>query len=505
LVDFNGDEILSAEEFSQFSKECFLPLLHHIKETHKWNMKVQQDFHPASFLYRVYELLVDELEGDVRPALLTFLIDKYTGDKHDDSTSIKNIFSLGPPHRSGPGKNFDLILRAKKSSGAWLTNFYIGGRSPYCDHFLKDALVWFSEKPPQWSSYSKQFNDFTQKQFSQLPANFPNKPDVFISTNPETYSAELDLDQPKKVTYIHIKFLSFHPPPSDAKASTAPPHANDPKASPAPPPIDPKASAAPHPIDPKAIATPSPSSDAKGGSTAAPPPKDPKASTTAPPPNDPKASTAAPPPPKDAKASAAPPPPNDPKVSTAPPHNDPKVSTAPPPHPDDPKVISVPPLPNDPKASTTGHESESIDVEFLGLWGFPAKDEGPPPAHRMVLKANTLYSSLIGASEGETTAADLKKYGSAGNMENLLPASMGLLSVASSLAEGLYPNVKLGFSQADIETLLKQLPTVEPPTLDAGSSGLSNPASLLIELLPLLHLFRLFYGYSAKKILTKPM
>lgn len=46
--------------------------------------------------------------------------------------------------------------------------------------FQHDRLVWFSDKPIEWQSYTKEFDNYTKEKYDSNP-DAPNRPDLVSS------------------------------------------------------------------------------------------------------------------------------------------------------------------------------------------------------------------------------------------------------------------------------------------------------------------------------------
>jgi hypothetical protein len=209
LVDFNGDGELWTGEFTKFYTECFLSVTKFLKDT-------QPDIFPTldrySALYSIYEHVKSDL-GE-KPHYLNddFAIAFYNGGCFENNRKdhgIEQAMAIRTVHSSMEGTNFDFILEVKDK--IVLTNLVVGGNFNGFTSYLKDALIWFSETKPNFKAYSSKFDNFSREQFNALPQDAPNRPNLFVSTDPTTTLYYLEIEPPIKLAYIHVKFLRPHP------------------------------------------------------------------------------------------------------------------------------------------------------------------------------------------------------------------------------------------------------------------------------------------------------
>jgi len=79
-------------------------------------------------------------------------------------------------------------------------------------------------------------------------------------------------------------------------------------------------------------------------------------------------------------------------------------------------------------------------------------------------------------------------------------AAHEFLNAAKEVADGRpIPTNETNITQKDVQSLLKDLAFVE------SESGQVNAAKALSDLLPLVHIFRMFHGYDPIDILTRAM
>jgi len=328
---------------------------------------------------------------------------------------------------------------------------------------LKDALVWFSETAPAWRDYSPAFNDFTKEQFDKLDPNSPHKPYAFVSTDPKTYIGKFHVEPPLKVVYIHIKFISVHDYVPEPRRHHH--HRSSGERS-----------------SKSKILETSKSAETAKPEESAKPPQSPLPDET----SKPTLSITKPadtPKPAEGKSPKSAEPPKSPQLAAV----------------SNPAELPKP-------AENSKHEDKprekNVDVEYIGLWGFPANKV---PENRVNAATKELYKSLFGPSgDGSDPSSIPTQKLQYNDRLNLSPASAVFLAAAQEVADGQpFPKEaqNFGFKQEDVEILLKQLSFVEAE----GGGSVVNPATSLIDLLPLLHLFRLFYGYPAMDILTQPI
>jgi len=208
LVDFNGDGQLVTREFVKFYSECFLPLTKYLKAT-------QPDIFPTldrqSAMYNIYEHVKPEL-GE-KPHYLNddYAIAYYNGGCFENNRAyvITEALRIRTTHCSMEGANFDLLIEA--NDDVVLTNIVVGGNYNFFTSYLKDALVWFYDKKPDWTIYSSKFDDYTRELFDKLPLDAPHRPHLFITTDEATTLAFVEIEPPVKARYVHVKFLRPHP------------------------------------------------------------------------------------------------------------------------------------------------------------------------------------------------------------------------------------------------------------------------------------------------------
>jgi len=133
----------------------------------------------------------------------------------------------------------------------------------------------------------------------------------------------------------------------------------------------------------------------------------------------------------------------------------------------------------------------NIELDFIGLWGYSC---GKRDLNAKKIDTKEIMLTLSG---GAQPASD--SFGS----EDLAHCFTTFLNTAIDVADGgaVPENVEsMGFGAAELEELQKELSFAHE-----HKSKIENAPRLMADLLPLIHLFRLFHGYSAKEILTQPM
>lgn len=67
-----------------------------------------------------------------------------------------------------------------------------------------------SDEAPDLEKYTREYDNFTEEMYNVIPEDSPNRPALWISTNAETKDFGVDLQQPLKGNYVHIKFIRPH-------------------------------------------------------------------------------------------------------------------------------------------------------------------------------------------------------------------------------------------------------------------------------------------------------
>jgi len=283
----------------------------------------------------------------------------------------------------------------------------IGGCTySHCTSYLKNALLWVSDTLPDYESYTKDFDDFTKRQFDALPEGSPHRPLLYISTDDSFVDYYRQFEPPLSVKYIHIKLISphVHEANTDESLETE-----------------------------KKI-------EGNGGE-------------------------------KNEEQKAA---------EGMEPGDEEKKEEG--------------------KLVTTIDITKKIDLEFIGLWGNP----DPIPPKRVIVSTKNLYAALGGRVDTDEEFLGARPEGSVANQVDISPVVAEFLNAVKSVADGqpLPTAAKdLNITEKDVDEVLKLLNFVEP---EAGGTHL-NQARILFQLNPVIHLFRLFYGYPAEEILQKTM
>jgi len=97
LVDYNGDGDISQEEFAQFYSDCFLPVVKYWKLTK--GAKTFEQLHKGSFLYTAYQAVREVIHGDQTPVLLNnyFTVEDYRGFLLDSNQENLDSAVMGLP------------------------------------------------------------------------------------------------------------------------------------------------------------------------------------------------------------------------------------------------------------------------------------------------------------------------------------------------------------------------------------------------------------------------
>jgi len=140
-------------------------------------------------------------------------------------------------------------------------------------------------------------------------------------------------------------------------------------------------------------------------------------------------------------------------------------------------------------------DSQLIVAEFLGLWGYDGKPAAPES-----IEAYKLFSAL----EAKYDAMGSYGYQDNGGLESDVVINKFVsefLKMAKEFSDG----------NEDLSQAAKEM-QIEKQAVRELLSRLSyltnvgdNPANALMLILPIIHLFRLFYGYNYLEILTTPM
>jgi len=140
-------------------------------------------------------------------------------------------------------------------------------------------------------------------------------------------------------------------------------------------------------------------------------------------------------------------------------------------------------------------EKKCLVTEFIGLWGYNGKNPSDAPPHESV----KLFEALVAKYDDIGTTYNQR--GEAEGEGKINKYVTEFLKAASDLFDGneeLSPKARDMFiDKKDVEELLRRLNFLTV----VGD----NPANALMLILPIIHLFRLFYGHDVIDILLKPM
>jgi len=148
-----------------------------------------------------------------------------------------------------------------------------------------------------------------------------------------------------------------------------------------------------------------------------------------------------------------------------------------------------------------GEHSESedvnIDLEFIGVWGFPI---GSVPETIVPQKTETLYSLATGfeVDSQDSSTAILSGF----DFNSLVNAYQHAATIVAS-GRALHPNAKKAhILKQDVNELLEQLSFIDP---DISATAHANQVKIFSNLLPIMQLFKLFYGYQSVELLQSRM
>jgi len=137
---------------------------------------------------------------------------------------------------------------------------------------------------------------------------------------------------------------------------------------------------------------------------------------------------------------------------------------------------------------------KGLVVEFTGLWGYEGKRKDFKPE----LTAEYLYTNLPWKYNAYDDVPVQSKDGSgAMDVFKMNKYVAVFLQAAKDMVNGDRFREHVGFSLQDVEELVTKLAFLR----NIGE----NPIDILGHILPIVHLFRLFYGYNALEVITKPM
>jgi hypothetical protein len=147
-----------------------------------------------------------------------------------------------------------------------------------------------------------------------------------------------------------------------------------------------------------------------------------------------------------------------------------------------------------------GGKHHNIDLEFVGMWGYLEE----LPKKRVKVSSVSLYAELGGRVDEEEEWVRFTEGQVAPSDNNIAPYVAECVKAANNITDGQgLPRSALLYSikEDDVEKLLDMLDFV-----DAEDGGMHmNQASILHNMMPIVQLFRLFYGYPAMQVLLNAM